>query len=274
MVVLAVLPCRGSSGGCGRRGCCPPCCRRPLRPGTLAEAAALTTITRVFGSRLVVRVPELLRQPSFRRFWTAQSISYLEDQVTLIALPLVAVPAVHATTAEVGHLATAAMLPMLVLGVHAGDWVDRAGRRRLVLVSADAARVLLLASIPVADALGVLNMVQLYCVAALSGVAAVLFDVGAASVVPALVPGGQRMAGNFCGAVTPSPGWPGRAWAGFSSSSSPPRSPLSSTRPRSWHRRRSSPSLTSRRPGPAAAHREEPPPGCASSSVTRFSGPT
>ena len=141
-------------------------------------------------------MPELLHQPSFRRFWTAQTISYLGDQVTLIALPLAAVLAVHATTAEVGYLATATMLPMLVLGVHAGDWVDRAARRRLVLVSADAARVLLLASIPVADALGVLSMVQLYCVAALSGVAAVLFDVGAASVVPALVPGEQRMAGN------------------------------------------------------------------------------
>ena len=141
-------------------------------------------------------MPELLRQPRFRRFWTAQSISYLGDQVTLIALPLVAVLAVHATTAEVGYLATAAMVPMLVLGIHACDWVDRAGRGRLVLVSADAARVLLLASIPAAGALGVLSMAQLYCVAALSGVAAVLFDVGAASVAPALVPGEQRMAGN------------------------------------------------------------------------------
>jgi MFS family permease len=150
----------------------------------------------MIGARLVARVPELLRQPSFRRFWTAQSVSYLGDQVTLIALPLVAVLAVHATTAEIGYLATAAMLPMLVLGVHAGNWVDRVGRRRLVLVSADAARVFLLVSVPVAYVLGLLSMAQLYCVAALSGVAAVLFDVGAASVVPALVPGGQRMTGN------------------------------------------------------------------------------
>ena len=134
--------------------------------------------------------------PGFRRFWSAQSISYLGDQVTLIALPLVAVLAVHATTAEVGYLATASMLPMFVLGIHACHWVDRARRRRLVLVSADLARVLLLASVPVADALGGLSMAQLYCVAALSGAAAVLFDVGAASVVPALVPDGQRMTGN------------------------------------------------------------------------------
>src|ERR1700722_12545419 len=128
--------------------------------------------------------------------WTVAWRTWMPGKPALIALPLVAVLAVHATTAEVGYLATAAMVPMLVLGIHACDWVGRAGRRRLVLVSADAARVLLLASIPAADALGVLSMAQLYCVAALSGVAAVLFDVGAASVVPALVPGEQRMAGN------------------------------------------------------------------------------
>jgi MFS family permease len=146
--------------------------------------------------QLPARRLALLGQRDFRRFWTAQSVSYLGDQVTLIALPLAAVLAVHATTAQVGYLATAATLPMLLFGVHAGGWVDRCRRRRPVLVSADLARVLLLASIPVAYALGALSMPQLYAVAAVAGTAAVLFDVTAASVVPALVPAGQRAAGN------------------------------------------------------------------------------
>lgn len=114
----------------------------------------------------------------------------------MIALPLVAVLAVHATTAQIGYLATAATLPMLLFGVHAGSWVDRCRRRGRVLVSADLTRALLLASIPVAYALGALSMAQLYAVATVAGTAAVLFDVSAASVVPALVPAGQRAAGN------------------------------------------------------------------------------
>src|ERR1700691_3312740 len=101
-------------------------------------------------AQLPARRLALLGQRDFRRFWTAQSVSYLGDQVTLIALPLAAVLAVHATTAQVGYLATAATLPMLLFGVHAGGWVDRCRRRRPVLVSADLARALLLASIPVA----------------------------------------------------------------------------------------------------------------------------
>jgi len=148
------------------------------------------------GVQLPARVLALLGQRDFRRFWAAQSVSYLGDQVTVIALPLVAVLAVHATTAQIGYLATAATVPMLLFGVHAGGWVDRCRRRGRVLVSADLTRVLLLASIPVAYALGVLSMAQLYAIAAMAGTAAVLFDLSAATAVPALVPARQRDAGN------------------------------------------------------------------------------
>lgn len=147
-------------------------------------------------TQLLTRRIALLDLRDFRRFWTAQSVSYLGDQVTLIALPLAAVLAVHASTAQIGYLATATTLPMLLFGVHAGGWVDRCRRRGRLLVSADLIRVLLLASIPVAYALGALSMAQLYAVAAGTGTAAVLFDVSAATVVPALVPARQRDAGN------------------------------------------------------------------------------
>jgi MFS family permease len=147
-------------------------------------------------SLLRARVPELLRQRAFGRLWAAQTVSYLGDQVTVIALPFVAVLALHATTTEVGCLAAAATLPSLLLGVHAGDWVDRLGRHRLVLVSADMTRALLLASVPITYALGVLSMQLLYTIAALTGAAAVLFNVGAASIIPALVGVEHRMAGN------------------------------------------------------------------------------
>jgi hypothetical protein len=45
---------------------------------------------------------------AFRRFWTAQTVSYLGDQVTIVALPLVAVLALDATAAEMGLRSTRA----------------------------------------------------------------------------------------------------------------------------------------------------------------------
>jgi MFS family permease len=147
-------------------------------------------------SQLGPRVPELLRHQAFRRYWTAQTVSYMGDQVTLIALPLVAVLALHASAAQVGFLATAATLAPLLIGLHAGDWVDRVSRPRPVLIFADVARALLLASVPLTYAFGRLGMVQLYAIALLMGAAGVLFNVSAASVIPTLVPREQRVSGN------------------------------------------------------------------------------
>jgi predicted MFS family arabinose efflux permease len=65
-----------------------------------------------------------------------------------------------------------------------------------MLVSADLIRALLLASVPVARVLGLLTMAQLYAVAALAGTAAVVFNVGASGVVPALVAADQRVEAN------------------------------------------------------------------------------
>jgi hypothetical protein len=42
--------------------------------------------------------------------------------------------------AQIGYLATAATVPMLLFGVHAGGWVDRCRRRGRLLVSADLIR--------------------------------------------------------------------------------------------------------------------------------------
>ena len=45
--------------------------------------------------------------------------------MALIAVPLLAVLILHATTFEVGALAAAAYLPWLVIGLPAGAWVNR-----------------------------------------------------------------------------------------------------------------------------------------------------
>ena len=124
------------------------------------------------------RIPGLLRRnTNFRRYFIGQSVSLLGDQVSIIALPLTALLALHATPGQMGALTTAYLLPNLLLSLHAGVWVDRSGRRRQVMLVADVVRGLLTVTIPIAFALGDLTWPQLYVVSFLLGCASVFFYV-------------------------------------------------------------------------------------------------
>ena len=74
---------------------------------------------------LTGRVPELLRETEFRRYWSGQTISMFGDQISGIAIPLAAVLVLHASAAEMGYLTALVWLPSLLFGLHAGAWVDR-----------------------------------------------------------------------------------------------------------------------------------------------------
>lgn len=133
-------------------------------------------------------LPPLLREREFGRFWAGQTISMIGDQVTLIALPLTAVLVLHAGPGEMGTLTAAALAPNLVFALHAGAWVDRRARRRRTMIAADLGRAALLATVPVASALGVLTLTQLYVVAFLAGTLTVVFMVAYQALFVALVP--------------------------------------------------------------------------------------
>ncbi|MDQ1438034.1 MAG: hypothetical protein QOK43_1663 [Acidimicrobiaceae bacterium] len=126
------------------------------------------------------------RHRDFTRLWVGQTISQVGSQVTLVALPLLAITTLKATTFQVGLLAGFETVPFLLVGLPAGVWVDR-WRRRPVLIATDAGRGLVLATIPLAHALGGLHMAQLYAVALGTGVLTVFFDVAYQSYVPELV---------------------------------------------------------------------------------------
>ena len=146
--------------------------------------------------RLTARIPDLLRERSFRRYWSGQTISMFGDQISSIALPLVAVLALRATPAEMGYLAALVWLPSLLFGLHAGAWVDRRGRRRATMILTDLGRAALLVSIPVSCAFGVLTLWQLYGVAFGVGVFSVLFTVSDPAVFVSIVPDDRYVDGN------------------------------------------------------------------------------
>lgn len=131
----------------------------------------------------------------FLRLWGADTVSQIGTMVSAVALPLVAVKTLHASTFEVGLLTAAETAAFLLVGLPAGAWVDRV-RRRPVMVGADWGRFLLLASVPVAAVAGVLTIGQLYLVALMTGVLTVFFDVAYQSYLPSLVGRDHLVEGN------------------------------------------------------------------------------
>lgn len=122
--------------------------------------------------------PPLLRSNrSFRRFWTGQTISLFGDQISLLAIPLLAAIELDAGPEQMGLLGAAALAPNLLFSIHLGAWADRRPRRRPLLVAADLGRAALLLTIPLAALLGVLSLAQLYVVAFAAGSLGVVFSV-------------------------------------------------------------------------------------------------
>ncbi|WP_371494278.1 MFS transporter [Kitasatospora sp. NBC_00374] len=137
----------------------------------------------------------LLGHRDFRLLLSGSATSQFGSQVTLVALPLVAVLELDASPFQVGLLTAAETAAFLLVGLPAGAWLDRV-RRLPVLIRADVVRCLAVASVPLAAAADVLTMAQLYAVALLTGVATVFFDVAHQSFLPQLLPRDQLVAGN------------------------------------------------------------------------------
>ena len=142
-------------------------------------------------------IPAILREnTNFRRYFVGQSVSLIGDQVSLIALPLTAVLALHATPGQMGALTTAYLIPNLIFSLHAGVWIDRRGRRRQVMVATDIGRGLLMATIPAAYALGHLTWPHLYVVSFLLGTLSVFFYVAYGAFFQVIVPRDEYVQAN------------------------------------------------------------------------------
>ncbi len=132
---------------------------------------------------------------AFEALWFGQTVSALGTQVSMVALPLIAVLVLHATALELGVLAALETIPYLVLSLPAGVFVDRADRRR-TMIACDIIRAAALLGTALAIAGGVGSIGLLCAVALLVGSSSVFFSVAYTSYVATLLAADRLVAGN------------------------------------------------------------------------------
>jgi MFS family permease len=137
----------------------------------------------------------LWRHGDFLKLWSGETISQFGTQISQLALPLVAVLVLDASTFEVAALGTVEFLPFILFTLPAGVWVDRL-RRRPILIAGDLGRAALLATIPLAYFTDALTLGQLYIIGFLVGLCTVFFDVAYMSYLPSLVDRKEIIEGN------------------------------------------------------------------------------
>src|ERR1035437_6012936 len=139
--------------------------------------------------------PSLWRHRDFVKIWSAATASILGSQVTIIAMPFIALTMLGASVFQVSLLTAVEMLPFLLFTLPAGAWLDRV-RRRPVLIAADIGRGVVLLSIPVAYLIDALTLWQLYAVAFVTGTLTAFFDVADQSYLPAILARKDLVDGN------------------------------------------------------------------------------
>ncbi len=131
----------------------------------------------------------------FVKLWAGESVSLIGTQITVFALPLVAILTLHATVFQVGLLNMSRNIPIVVFSLLAGVWLDRRTRRP-ILIACSLGNAVLIGLVPLSSALDMLSMGLLYTVTILVGVLSVVFDVGVLTYVPSLVGRKQLPAAN------------------------------------------------------------------------------
>jgi MFS family permease len=131
-------------------------------------------------------VKPLIRIPDFQKLVLSASASSLGGQVSLLALPLIAILSLHSSAAQVGLLAALGTLPYLLAGLPIGAWLERA-RLKPVLFGSALGRAAVLTCLPVLWALHLVDILVLDGAAVLVGLMSTFYDVAWQAYLPSLV---------------------------------------------------------------------------------------
>ena len=133
--------------------------------------------------------------PSFLKLAWANLAAQSAEQLSLAAVPMVAVLALGAGAGEIGLLATVQTLPFLLLSIPLGLFADRSSRRKL-MVWAELLRTFSLLGLLGAALSSQLSLTVLAVLGFVGAVGTVGFSVAAPALVPALVPRGVLAQAN------------------------------------------------------------------------------
>ena len=137
----------------------------------------------------------LYRDRDFATYWIGQAVSEFGDRVSELALPLIAITMLDASSLEVGVLTAAVWAPQL-LSLFVGAWVDQQPRKRRLLIVSDLMQGVAIATLPLAWWLGSLSLLQLMAVALVAGIGRTLSQTAYAPFFASLVNRDQYVEAN------------------------------------------------------------------------------
>lgn len=133
----------------------------------------------------------------FRLFLAGQTVNGAGSMVSAVALPLVAVARLHASTFDVGLLEAVEWVPAVIIGLHVGALIDRCQHRaRAIMMAANLGQAAAVAAVPVAAGGGVLTLPVLLAAAVAAGMFGVFFQTGYSPYLRELVPPDDYVTAN------------------------------------------------------------------------------
>ena len=131
----------------------------------------------------------------FNWLWTAYAVSAYGSGLGFGALPLIAVRVLHAGPARVSALSAAGLTVGALIAVPLGPWMEFR-RKRPVMMTMDLVRFGVLATIPLAFALGVLGFAQLLIVSVVTAASEITFKAASGAYLKSLVPKENLLVAN------------------------------------------------------------------------------
>jgi MFS family permease len=150
--------------------------------------------------KLLTDITPLRESPAFRRLWIGSMLSNTGNAMTNFAMSLQVWDVTH-STAAVGGLGVATLVPMLVIALPGGMLADRVDRRKLMLIMTicqTAVSGLLFAQ----ASIGLRSLWLLYALTAASSACAAISQPARQTFIPALVPPGQLAAAMALNRIT------------------------------------------------------------------------
>src|SRR5512133_848470 len=152
----------------------------------LAIAAQQTDATATTDATPAEKLPPLIRNRDYMLLWSGQFVSNLGTSMSGIAFPLLILALTNSNTTLAGIAGALGSVPYLIFSLPVGALIDRWNRKRVMIIC-DTFRALNTASIPIALALNVLTVPQLFVNTFIEGSFFVFFNLAEVAALPRVV---------------------------------------------------------------------------------------